>query len=303
MNAIQNAAKKSKRKSMENIIGTKLATPKLGKKSSDGFNEDNLSQTSEKSTDSKKSRRRLLENVQDSFKSMFSITSPRSTGSRSPGPGHRSPKSDSGSGGNSGRRSPILSKLHDVFHASSPRINVEPNKEVESEKIDFDCALTIVGDSTELKNFNESFLFSHRLDIVGESNEESKSSLFEIKTKEESVRVQISNISSTEELDQISNKFSSLAHHSYIILHSEEVEDHFDTWMDIIGSYGLAGNLIVVYQNGGKELKKKEKKLSERFVLSYVRFLTIDYSSPSKLVDVEKCLQKALKNNSPFNEF
>jgi hypothetical protein len=292
MNAIQNAAKKSKRKSMENIIGRKLSA-----KSNDGF-DDNLSQNSEKSTDSKKSRRRLLENVQDSFKSMFSITSPRSTGSRSPGPGNRSPKSDSGSGGHSGRRSPILSKLQDVFH-TSPRITVEEKKEIE--KFNFDNALTIVGDSTELKKFNDSFLFSHRLDILDEQSGDSKSSLFQIQTKEGMLKVQIANISTTEELDEVSNKYTSIEHHSYIILHSEEVDDHFETWMDIIGSYGLAGNLIVVYENGGSEMKKKEKKLAERFVLSYVKCLTIDYSGSSKLVDVEKCLQKALKNNSPFN--
>jgi hypothetical protein len=254
---------------------------------------DDLSENgSQGSGDSKKlstrrKRNSLLDNVQDSFKNMISKSGSSSpSGNRSPGA--RSPRTGSSEGSPKIPMSPLMKKIQGAF-----------SKDETIPSFNFNDAVTIVGDVKNLKTFNELFLFLHGLDCTEKTNDENEvEGIYEIKTKYEVLKVQISNASTTQGLDFISNKYSKINHHSFIILWDKDLELYFNTWIDIMVTYSEGANIIVLYETDDDELMAKmENELSEKLVVNYVRFLPVDFQdTTTKFTIVEKALQYSLKN-------
>jgi hypothetical protein len=89
----------------------------------------------------------------------------------------------------------------------------------------FKDAVTIVSNSKNLEKFNEIFSFVHGLDCIEITNEQNEvEGIYELKTKYETLKVQISNASNTQELDFISQKYSQIYQHSFIIIWEKNLD-------------------------------------------------------------------------------
>jgi len=214
MSSIIKNLQKSKRRSFGS--DNNILSPVERKTSSRSFGEEHSdehedSQHSSDGGKKKKNRRKSTEIPHlDSFKNMFALASPRSTKS------HKSPRSDSSTGSKS-PRSPttILGKMKQIatyskHHAKLQNQNL--NEEVEKiENFPFELAITIIGSKKNLEKFNEVFHFLHRLDALEtfEDEEDEKKKLgllheMKIRSKSQITKVQISNISTSEQLDILS---------------------------------------------------------------------------------------------------
>jgi hypothetical protein len=184
--------------------------------------------------------------------------------------------------------SPLMKKIHGAF-SNSEMMPI----------YSFNDAVTIVGDVKNLKIFNEIFSFIHGLDCIEKTNEECEvEGIYEIKTKYEVLKVQISNASTTQALDLISNKYSQINHHSFIIIWDNDLDVYFNTWVDIMVTYSEGANIIVLYETKDDDLMQKmETELSDKLVVNYVRFLFVNFQdTATKFTIVEKALQYSLKN-------
>eukprot|EP01080_Neovahlkampfia_damariscottae_P008774 gene8774-722_t len=323
MSFIKRNLQKSKRRS----LGHQHDIPTIQRKSSSDSitSEDNISQASTDSKKKKKTRRLSTELPHlDSFKSMFSLGSPRSTGSRSPRGGSGGRKSPVSSDSKShGSRSPttVMGRMKQLATITKEKIQkndhyIQEEPKEEEEIFNFELALTIIGSTKNQKKFQEVFAFLHRLDALEtfdedeedeEENEQKKKKklglLHEInvRSRMESTKIQISNITNSEQLHILSTKYASIKNHSFIILCDESTDDYMKTWFDIIESNGLTGNVVLLFdeENEGDGLedlmKAMENQVSDIFIEAYVKSLSVDYSNVDlRLEQIEDCIQKSI---------
>jgi hypothetical protein len=79
----------------------------------------------------------------------------------------------------------------------------------------------------------------------------------------------------------------------------EESGFYFNTWIDIIVSYSVGANIIVLFESEDDDelMEKMENDLCEKLVVNYVRFLPVNLKdSSTKHTNVKRAVQYSLKN-------
>lgn len=259
-----------------------------------------------KTKQKRKKRVSLVEAATDSFKSMISSPVTRSPSARSSGvfsTGGRSSDEENAP------RSPLSTKSSSGVAAMLKGFLDGTKDTLEISKFDFEDAITILGTEESIRKFHKIFFFKHRLDEVKMEEDELEfkfGSTYEFmnNSKKKSTKIKLSKITETSDLFEIVNTLKVIKQHSFVFIYDDEMyEENFKTWLNIIANVGLSGNIILLFDKEEEKLLEKtlsekmkniEEKVSDIFIESYIKAVSVDYSSEEIYEEIEKTIQRCL---------